>query len=224
MFSEAVEIVRESIFPIFFRFKQGNLIKLGVSGTGFFVSDKGVCVTANHVITDVPQGSELLYAGNVPEKVIQPVKIREVYKDAIKDVFVGKVTRPLQKLKLSDQKPRAGTSVCLCGYPMAQIKQNSDKSINVGSVRKYWQPTFVIDNLQITKDGRQIKGFMVQHTSLRGMSGGPVFNIKGEVCGVDVATLTRQIPEQGRTPTVVRNGAVMGTAQVTEALKKAKVI
>lgn len=223
MFSEAIEIIQESIFPIFYRRKQGNLTQLGVSGTGFFVSDKGIFVTANHVISGVPQGSELLYAGNVPEKVTQPVKIQEIYKDATKDVFVGKVTKPLPKLELSEEKPKAGSSVCLCGYPMAQIKQNPDKSINVRNVRKYWQPTFVIDNLHMDKDGRKIKGFIVQHTSLRGMSGGPTFNTKGEVYGIDVATMTRQIPEPGGIPTVVRNGAVMGVKQVIKALKDAKV-
>ena len=44
----------------------------------------------------------------------------------------------------------------------------------VGNVRRYWQPTFVIDATQTVIDGRTYDGYIVGHACFPGMSGGPV--------------------------------------------------
>jgi len=209
---------KNSIFPIFFQSQNGLAISLGVSGTGFFIAD-GLFITANHVITDVPPHSKMLYCGNVPHRITQPIEIKEVCRDPIRDIFIGRVEKDyLPTVDLAHSVPRIGRSVCLCGYPMAQLSRNTDGSINANNTRKYWQPTFIIDYFDSNHDGKQYKGFMTQHTSLRGMSGGPVFDNHGTVYGLDVASMTRPIPAQNGPSMIVSNGIVVGIEQIKSVL------
>lgn len=209
MYKEAILTIKQSIFPIFFKHVQGNVTTLGVSGTGFFINDIGHFMTANHVINDVPKGAEILFAGNVPHNIIQPVNISEKLINEERDLYFGKVEEyALPPVKLYFGNTDIGTSVCLCGYPLAQLGQNPDGSINVNNVRQYWQPTFSIDGAHINHNGKKYEGFITQDTSLRGMSGGPVFDTDGNVIGIDVATFTRQIKLQNGENMPVNNGVV----------------
>jgi hypothetical protein len=79
----------------------------------------------------------------------------------------------------------------------------------VGNVRRYWQPSFVIDVTQAVIDNRAYDGYIVQHACFPGMSGGPVFDTAGKVCGMAVANVTRTIPESEGNPIVVSNGIVV---------------
>ena len=221
MFQESIEQIKNSIFPIFFQSVQGPTTQIGVSGTGFFIDNQGHFITAHHVTTDVPSNSTLLYLGNVPDKVIAPVKIIEIFSDPVRDIFLGKVeSGSLPPVKLSFDKPKIGKTVCLCGYPLAQLFQNHDGSINVGNVRQYWQPTFIIDGITANNNGKNYLGFMTQDTSLNGMSGGPVFDIEGIVYGVDVAMLNREIPQKDRSPISVHNGIVIENITIKDIYEK----
>ncbi len=215
MYKKAIQNIKQSIFPIFFKHVQGKVTTIGVSGTGFFIDNVGHFITANHVINDAPQGSEILFAGNVPHNIIQPININEVLINEERDIYIGRVdANALPPVQLDFGNTEIGTSVCLCGYPMAQIGQNPDGSINVNNVRQYWQPTFSIDGAQINHNGMLYEGFITQDTSLRGMSGGPVFDKKGNVIGLDVATFTRQIALQNGENMPVNNGVVTSLKSV----------
>jgi len=220
MYQDAIAQIRGSIFPVFFQVRRKNKVQIGVSGTGFFINDVGNFITANHVISGTPQGAKLLYVGNVPQNPLsQLIELEEVWSDATRDVFVGRVSEgQLPSVRLGTDVARAGQSVCLCGYPLARLAQNRDGSINVQNVRQYWQPTSVIDGIQANVNQRHYEGFMTQHTSLRGMSGGPVFGPDGLVVGMDVATLTRRIPEPGGRDTLVPNGIVAGINVIRQLL------
>ena len=221
MYQHSIAQIKNSIFPVFFQSIQGPTTQIGVSGTGFFIDDQGHFITAHHVTTDVPPNSTLLYLGNVPDNVISPVKIVEVFSDPVRDIFLGKVeTGGLPPVKLSFDKPKVGKNVCLCGYPLAQLIQNSDGSINVGNVRQYWQPTFIIDGITASTNGKNYIGFMTQDTSLNGMSGGPVFDADGIVYGVDIAMLTREIPQKDRVPISVHNGVDIENITIQDILEK----
>lgn len=221
MHQNSIEQIKNSIFPVFFQSIQGPTTQIGVSGTGFFIDNQGHFITAHHVTTDVPPDSTLLYLGNVPDKVIPPVRILEVFSDPVRDIFIGKVEMGgLPPVNLSFDKPKIGKNVCLCGYPLAQLFQNSDGSINVGNVRQYWQPTFIIDSITANNNGKNYLGFMTQDTSLNGMSGGPVFDTDGIVYGVDVAMLTREIPQKDRGPISVHNGIVIENISIKDIYEK----
>lgn len=222
MYQKAIANIKRSIFPIFIEFHQGEKRGLGVAGTGFFINNDGYFITAQHVMADVPAGSKLLYVGNVPHHYLKiALEFEEIYSDASKDIFLGKVSdHSLPGLKLSDKKAEPGKSICLCGYPLPKLSMNPDGSINVKNVRQYWQPTFVIDGIAANINKKQYMGFMTQHTSLRGMSGGPVFDTDGFAYGMDVASLTRRIPESDGKETIVPNGVAVDVATIKETLSE----
>jgi hypothetical protein len=91
----------------------------------------------------------------------------------------------------------------------------------IAHIRRYWQPSFVIDVSEVVIDNRLYDGYIVQHTCLRGMSGGPVFDIQGNVRGMAVATLTRKIPERDDDPTIVRNGIVIDGEHIRRFIEAA---
>jgi hypothetical protein len=96
---------------------------------------------------------------------------------------------------------------------MAALSVNAQGGF-VGNVRRYWQPTFVLDVTQATVDGRTFAGYLVGHAAFSGMSGGPVFDTAGEVRGMAVATMTRTIPSLEGDPTLVTNGIVLDVEHI----------
>lgn len=223
MYQKAIEKIKKSIFPIFFISVQGQNTQIGVTGTGFFIDDQGHFVTALHVITDCPPNSTFQYRGNIPDHIVNPPQpIVEIFRDPVRDIFLGKINAaPTTPVALVLDKPKAGMSVCLCGYPLAQLSQNPDGSINVGAVRQYWQPTYIIDAVTVADRGKNYVGFMTQDISLNGMSGGPVFDIEGIVHGIDTAFLTREIPQKDNKPSIqVFNGIALENASIPDVYAK----
>ena len=222
MYADAVARITESIFPIFFAPPEDLLIGMGVSGTGFFVDDGGLFITAAHVMASAPSGATMYYYGKVPDDVCQPaVEIERVATDPARDLYLGRIPRCyLEPVELLSQPVRPGDSVCLSGYPMAVLASNPHGGV-VGNIRRYWQPTFVIDVTEAVINNRTYDGYIVQHTCLRGMSGGPVFDMQARVRGMAVATLTRTIPEPGGTPTVVSNGIVIDVEHILRFIEAA---
>jgi S1-C subfamily serine protease len=209
MYADAVAKITQSIFPIFLALPQGDSFTMGVTGTGFFVDDRGLFVTSHHIMAAV-EGSRVYYYGKVPDQVCQPaLEIEHVADDPARDLYLGRVPRKYQPpVEFASEPVRPGNSVCLSGYPMAVVSSNPEGGL-VGNVRRYWQPTFVVDATQAVVDNRTYDGYIVQHACLPGMSGGPVFDMGGKVRGMAVASLTRTIPQPGGNPFVVSNGIVI---------------
>jgi S1-C subfamily serine protease len=213
MYAEAVARISESIFPIFFVRLDGDASFIGVAGTGFFVDDRGLFVTAEHTVADASAGSRLYYYGNVPEGVCEPVEIECVATDPARDLYLGRVARDhTTPVAMATEAVRSGDAVCLAGYPMA-VPWLPDRGL-AGNVRRYLQPTFVIDEAEVVIGHRTYEGYIVQHACLRGMSGGPVFDPRGRVRGMAAATLTRTVPDPGGSPTVLQNGVVVGVEHI----------
>ena len=210
MFADAIAKIAESIFPIFFAYEQDGVPTLGVSGTGFLVEEDGLFVTVDHIMNCAPAGSTYYFYGKLPDQLCQPaVEIERIASDPKQDLFLGRVPRDyLSPVEFSSEKVRPGEDVCLSGYPMAVLSVNAQGGF-VGNVRRYWQPTFVVDVAEATVEGRTFDGYLVGHAAFSGMSGGPVFDTAGEVRGMAVATITRTIPSLEGDPTLVTNGIVL---------------
>ena len=222
MYADAVAKITESIFPIFFIQSDGDRCEVGVRGTGFFLNDSGLFLTAEHAIAGAPAGSTLYYYGKVPDEVCDPaVEIEHVASDPAHDLYLGRVSRDyLQPVELSHEPVRPGTSVCLAGYPMPVLSVSAEGGV-VGSVRRYWQPTFAIDNTQVVIGNRRYDGYIVQHPCLVGMSGGPVFDTEGKVRGMAAATISRSVPDPSGNLTVLPNGVVVDVEHIQEFLEAA---
>lgn len=226
MYQIAIERIKKSIFPIFFVSTDGQNTQMGVSGTGFFIDNNGHFLTALHVMTEAPSNSIFQYRGNIPEHIVNPPEvITEIYRDPIRDIFLGKIningTTPVEPII---DRPKSGKSVCLCGYPLAKLTQNPDGSINVSAVRHYWQPTFIIDAVTVADNGKNYIGFMTQDISLNGMSGGPVFDTDGVVHGIDTAFVQREIPQKDKTAIQVFNGIALENASIPDVYAKINIV
>lgn len=219
MYADAVARISESIFPIFFTTDQDGQVAMGVSGTGFFVSDSGLFLTVDHIMHCAPPGSSYFYYGKLPDWVCTPaVEIECITRDPAHDLFLGRVARDyLPPVELESTPVRPGDSVCLSGYPMAVVLAHEDGGF-VGNIRRYWQPTFAIDATQASIDGKLYDGYIVQHACYAGMSGAPVIDMQGKVRGMAVANLTRTIPDPSGNGTVVSNGIVADVASLRRFL------
>lgn len=222
MYADAVARITESIFPIFFIQSDGERGGFGVRGTGFFLDDNGLFLTADHVIAGAPAGSRLYYYGKIPDETCDPaVEIEHVASDPAHDLYLGRVARDsLEPVELSEEVVRPGSSVCLGGYPMSVLSMSSKGSL-VGSVRRYWQPTFAVDTTQVVIGKRIYDGYIVQHSCLVGMSGGPVFDMEGKVRGMAAATISRSVPDASGSLTALSNGVVIDLEHIRGFLEAA---
>jgi S1-C subfamily serine protease len=214
MYADAVAQITESIFPIYYVDAASDLV--GVCGTGFFVDDRGLFLTSEHVMASPPPGSTAYYYGRTPDHVCEPVEFEHVASDPARDLYLGRVAGDdLHPVEISDEPVRPGDSVCLSGYPLAVLDISADGGGVVGNVRRYWQPSFVIDSTQTVIDGRTYDGYIVSDPCFPGMSGAPVFDMEGRVRGMAAATLTRTIPPlPGESPTVVPNAIVIDVEHI----------
>jgi S1-C subfamily serine protease len=215
MFGDAVARLAASIFPVFYAYEKADGPVISVSGTAFFVDDDGLFVTGDHIMNCAPAGAEYYYFGNLPDELIQPpLEIERVASDPGRDLFLGRVRRnQLRAVEFSNEAVRPGDAVCLAGYPMAEVSANGDGGF-VANVRRYWQPTFVLDTTQAVVEHRVYDGYLVGHPCFSGMSGGPVFDVEGKVRGMAAATVTRTEPELNGDTTVVKNGIVLDQAYI----------
>ena len=137
-------------------------------GSGFFISEDGYLVTNNHVVDKGSSFTVVLDDGTeLPAKVIGT--------DDKTDLALLKVNDPGHKftyVKFADNKPRVGDWVVAVGNPFGL-----GGTVTAGIV---------------SAEGRQIGGPYDDYIQIdapvnRGNSGGPTFNVNGEVIGVNTA-------------------------------------
>ncbi len=137
-------------------------------GSGFFISDDGYLVTNNHVVDKGSSFTVVLDDGTeLPAKVIGT--------DSKTDLALLKVDDPSRKftyVKFADTSPRVGDWVVAVGNPFGL-----GGTVTAGIV---------------SAKGRQIGGPYDNYIQIdapvnRGNSGGPTFNVNGEVIGVNTA-------------------------------------
>ncbi|MHB8870974.1 MAG: S1 family peptidase [Candidatus Doudnabacteria bacterium] len=224
MFVKAISHVSKATFPIFSWVQIQNQVTVGVSGTGFFINSSGYFVTAAHLFDTVKPNLTFRYWGNLPEQVTNPaVEIAEVAKDDANDIYIGRVPGVTGNkfLKLADWLPKIGKSVCISGYPLAEITANQ-AGFDLHNVRRYFQPSFVLDMAKVqNKANGKVRihdGFLVRDVGLFGMSGGPIFDINGVVLGVQGSVSTRT-STNGQDNITVHNAAAIRSNLIVHLLK-----
>ncbi len=141
-------------------------------GSGFIIDTSGLVVTNNHVISDADEVNVILNDGTKLTATI-------VGRDQKTDLALLKVnpTKPLKAVKFGDSdKLRLGEWVIAIGNPFslggtvtAGIVSARNRDINSGPYDNYIQTDAAIN---------------------RGNSGGPLFNLNGEVIGVNTAIIS----------------------------------
>jgi serine protease Do len=146
--------------------------KVNSLGSGFIIDASGVVITNNHVISDADEVTVILNDGT-------RLKAEIIGRDTKVDLAVLKVvpTVPLKAVKFGDSdKLRLGEWVIAIGNPFmlggtvtAGIVSARNRDINSGPYDNYIQTDASIN---------------------RGNSGGPLFNLEGEVIGVNTAIIS----------------------------------
>ncbi len=141
-------------------------------GSGFIIDESGIVVTNNHVISEADEVNVVLNDGT-------KLKAEVLGKDQKTDLALLKVKsdKPLKAVKWGDsEKLRLGEWVIAIGNPFslggtvtAGIVSARNRDINSGPYDNYIQTDASIN---------------------RGNSGGPLFNLKGEVVGVNTAIIS----------------------------------
>ncbi|MGE0566084.1 MAG: Do family serine endopeptidase [Pseudolabrys sp.] len=141
-------------------------------GSGFIIDPDGIVITNNHVIAEADEVSVILNDGTT-------MKAEVIGRDQKTDLAVLKVTpvKPLKAVKFGDSdKLRLGEWVVAIGNPFslggtvtAGIVSARNRDINSGPYDNYIQTDAAIN---------------------RGNSGGPLFNLEGEVVGVNTAIIS----------------------------------
>ncbi len=141
-------------------------------GSGFVVDPAGVVITNNHVIADASEVMVIFTDG-------QKLKAEVIGKDTKVDVAVLRVKpeKPLKAVKFGDSdKAKVGDWVLAVGNPFglggsvtAGIVSARNRNIDSGPYDNYIQTDAAIN---------------------KGNSGGPLFNMDGEVIGINTAILS----------------------------------
>jgi serine protease Do len=141
-------------------------------GSGFIIDPSGIVVTNNHVIADADEINVILNDGT-------KLKANLVGKDTKADLAVLRVhyDKPLKAVKFGDSdKLRLGEWVIAIGNPFslggtvtAGIVSARNRDINSGPYDNYIQTDAAIN---------------------RGNSGGPLFNLDGDVVGINTAIIS----------------------------------
>jgi serine protease Do len=141
-------------------------------GSGFIIDAEGLVVTNNHVIADADEVNVILNDGTT-------LKAEVIGRDQKTDLALLKVTpsKPLKAVKFGDSdKLRLGEWVIAIGNPFslggtvtAGIVSARNRDIQSGPYDNYIQTDAAIN---------------------RGNSGGPLFNLNGEVIGVNTAIIS----------------------------------
>src|SRR5213078_3951475 len=141
-------------------------------GSGFIIDSAGIVVTNNHVISEADEITVILNDG-------ARLKAELIGKDQKTDLALLRVKpdKPLKAVKFGDsEKLRLGEWVIAIGNPFslggsvtAGIVSARNRDINSGPYDNYIQTDAAIN---------------------RGNSGGPLFNLNGEVIGVNTAIIS----------------------------------
>ncbi len=141
-------------------------------GSGFVVDPSGIVITNNHVIGDA---NDIVVIFNDGRKL----KAKVIGKDAKVDVAVLKVEsdKPLKTVKFGDSdKARVGDGVMAVGNPFGL-----GETVTSG----------IVSARNRNIDSGPYDDFLQTDASInKGNSGGPLFNMAGEVIGINTAILS----------------------------------
>src|SRR5215475_6378880 len=152
--------------------KNGSPRRVNSLGSGFIIDASGIVVTNNHVISEADEINVILNDGS-------KLKAELIGRDQKTDIALLRVKpdKPLKAVKFGDSdKLRLGEWVIAIGNPFsfggsvtAGIVSGRNRDINSGPYDNYIQTDAAIN---------------------RGNSGGPLFNLDGEVVGVNTAIIS----------------------------------
>jgi hypothetical protein len=222
---KAVREIKQGMFPIFVHVTNGLQVSIGALGSGFFVNNGGVFVTTAHLFDVANAQTQFVYYGRLPDNLQNPfLQIEEIARDDNQDILIGRVNLANTSfLRFSSEPIEEGKTVCIAGYPLAQIAANPQGGVELGGVRRYFQPSFVLDlgnGQSVNPQGlvRTHTGFVIRDFGLYGMSGGPVVDADGLVVGMQGSVSDPRVSSNGTQSISVQNALAIDNNRILELL------
>jgi serine protease Do len=150
--------------------KVTGAVRFGETGSGVLISADGKIVTAAHVVHSMDEITvEVVGGEKVPPRVIASEPAANLSLLQIDRIPKGLVVAPMGNSDLA----KVGNQVIVVGAPYGL-----DYSLSVGWISHRWSPGTVYKNMPLAEF------FQTDAAINTGNSGGPMFNLAGEVIGI----------------------------------------
>jgi len=161
----------------------GGIYRFNETGSGFLISDNGRVMTAAHVVNGM---DEITVEGMAGEAV----RATLVSSDADADVSLlqlERVTAAMRVARMGDSDTvRVGEQVMVVGAPYGL-----SHSMSVGWISARWAPNTIFRDMPLAEF------FQTTATINTGNSGGPMFNMAGEVIGIVSQNISKSGGSEG---------------------------
>jgi serine protease Do len=161
----------------------GGLVRFNETGSGFLISDTGKVLTAAHVVNGMDEITVEGIAGEV-------VRAKIISSDAAADIALlqlERVTAAMRVARLGNSDSvRVGQQVMVVGAPYGLAH-----SMSVGWISARWPPNTIFRDMPLAEL------FQTTATINTGNSGGPMFNMAGEVIGIVSQNITKSGGSEG---------------------------
>ena len=161
----------------------GGLVRFNETGSGFLISDTGKVLTAAHIVNGMDEITVEGVAGEV-------VRAKIVSSDAAADIALlqlERVTAAMRVARLGNSDTvRVGQQVMVVGAPYGLAH-----SMSVGWISARWPPNTIFRDMPLAEF------FQTTATINTGNSGGPMFNMAGEVIGIVSQNITKSGGSEG---------------------------
>ncbi len=213
VFQNACEAAFDYVIPIVVAWRQSGGKINWLIGSGTLIHEEGWFVTAAHIIETIYKLQELQKSGRKDRKTKQRITdvgvsfgitCSDATGGAVSgiDFSVGKlstfVPKPGQRYaKLRSDDVKIGEMCCRVGFPFVDELGDPtwDKNTGFSFTNLFPVPMFVNEgmvsrfaNVNDTNDNHIGKWIETSSPGLKGQSGGPLLDINGCVCGIQVNT------------------------------------
>ena len=165
------------------KFKEGETEtkKIG-SGSGFFITQDGILLTNSHVVQD-PKAE---YTAIVDGEVDDTKKMEIIARDPLHDIAICKIAGDNYPfLELGDPSQlELGEEVIAVGNALGEFSNTVSAGIVSGLSR------FIQASAEGSRQAERLRGLIQTDAAINpGNSGGPLINMRGEVVGINTATV-----------------------------------
>lgn len=184
----------KSIFPVF-EFVRSNpssiKVRAKIKGTAFFVTKDGIFLSCAHVFDRSDDDGEYYFSGFEDSLSLDKrIQINVLAQDKANDIFIGQVgTICSTPFKLT-RNPIISNKLQALGYPGVELKGMEELDLTKIKLQNDLN-TFIssctLEKALYNDRTYRIEGFCMKTPGSLGMSGGPVVNNQGLVCGVSAA-------------------------------------
>ena len=206
MFSQATAQIRESLYGIWARTRDGDTMHHS-TGTGFMITP-GIIVTNAHVIhRRAEEGGQMhteLLTIRSPDVGMNCEVASLVAEDRDRDLACLRIekSRTPRCVILEDRYVQSGTNIGSLGFPLSTIQHNDDG--DVYNLIERFQGAYVSALFTDRLPNRQIKWYEVDREMYEGSSGSPGYLANGRVIAVN-CKVRREENEDESVPLEKRN-------------------